>query len=65
MWSSTAVLLILIDTVQVTKLAKMSSLPEVIGEKFLYFGFGSNLLSERIHINNPSARRRTIGKLKV
>ncbi|XP_060528657.1 gamma-glutamylcyclotransferase-like isoform X1 [Cylas formicarius] len=32
-------------------------------EKFLYFAYGSNLLSHRIHINNPSAVRRGIGKL--
>eukprot|EP00092_Neocalanus_flemingeri_P063501 GFUD01076864.1.p1 GENE.GFUD01076864.1~~GFUD01076864.1.p1 ORF type:complete len:173 (-),score=69.32 GFUD01076864.1:83-601(-) len=31
---------------------------------FLYFAFGSNLLTERIHINNPSAVFRTIAKLK-
>lgn len=31
--------------------------------KFLYFGFGSNLLTERIHINNPSAKKVTIARL--
>merc|ERR1711936_529450 len=31
---------------------------------FLYFAFGSNLLTERIHINNPSAVFRSIAKLK-
>ena len=30
---------------------------------FLYFAFGSNLLTERIHINNPSAVFRSIAKL--
>lgn len=33
--------------------------------KFLYFAYGSNLLSKRIHINNPSAVRAGIAKLKV
>ena len=31
--------------------------------KFLYFGFGSNLLTERIHINNPSAVKLSIARL--
>ena len=31
---------------------------------FLYFAFGSNLLTERIHINNPSAVFRSIAKLR-
>ncbi|XP_017058834.1 gamma-glutamylcyclotransferase-like [Drosophila ficusphila] len=30
-------------------------LPEVRGNKFLYFGFGSNMLADRIHIKNPTA----------
>jgi hypothetical protein len=33
--------------------------------KLLYFGYGSNLLSERIHIQNPSAVFKTIGRLDV
>lgn len=32
---------------------------------FLYFAYGSNLLKERIHINNPSAKMISVGKLKV
>lgn len=32
---------------------------------FLYFAYGSNLLLQRIHINNPSAKRIAIGKLEV
>ncbi|XP_066244821.1 gamma-glutamylcyclotransferase-like [Euwallacea similis] len=32
-------------------------------KKFLYFAYGSNLLSHRIHINNPSAERAGIGCL--
>ncbi|KAI8041128.1 hypothetical protein M5D96_005380, partial [Drosophila gunungcola] len=31
--------------------------PEVRGHKFLYFGFGSNMLAKRIHIQNPTAVR--------
>lgn len=33
--------------------------------KFLYFAYGSNLLSHRIHINNSSAERAGIGCLHV
>ncbi len=36
---------------------KMSS------QKFLYFAFGSNLLAERIHIKNPSAVFKSVGKV--
>lgn len=32
---------------------------------FCYFAYGSNLLAQRIHINNPSAVRIGIGKLNV
>lgn len=32
---------------------------------FMYFAYGSNLLSKRIHIKNPSAKRLGIGKLDV
>ncbi|CAG9771101.1 unnamed protein product [Ceutorhynchus assimilis] len=32
--------------------------------KFLYFAYGSNLLSHRIRINNPTATRSGIGYLK-
>ncbi|XP_044743463.1 gamma-glutamylcyclotransferase-like [Chrysoperla carnea] len=32
--------------------------------KFLYFAYGSNLLSKRIHLKNPSAVRKCVGKLK-
>ncbi|KAJ8969240.1 hypothetical protein NQ317_002638 [Molorchus minor] len=35
-----------------------------MGGKFLYFAYGSNLLKQRIHINNPSAVRAGIAKLK-
>ncbi|CAL4101429.1 unnamed protein product [Meganyctiphanes norvegica] len=31
---------------------------------FLYFAYGSNLLTDRIHVNNPSARKVDVGKLK-
>ena len=36
-----------------------------MGDTFLYFGFGSNLLKERIHISNPSAKFVCTAKLKV
>ena len=32
-------------------------------ETFLYFAYGSNLLTERIRINNPSARFKSVGFL--
>jgi hypothetical protein len=34
-------------------------------KSFLYFAYGSNLLAQRIHINNPSAVRKDIGKLEA
>ncbi|KAG4078398.1 hypothetical protein HA402_013108 [Bradysia odoriphaga] len=33
-------------------------------ETFMYFAYGSNLLSRRIHFQNPTAVRRGTGKLK-
>ena len=33
-------------------------------ETFLYFAYGSNLLTERIQINNPSAKFKSIGFLR-
>ena len=33
--------------------------------KFKYFAYGSNLLRERIHINNPSAKKVNIGRVDV
>ena len=33
--------------------------------KFKYFAYGSNLLKERIHINNPSAEKVDIGRVDV
>lgn len=32
---------------------------------FIYFGYGSNMLSARIHLQNPTAERIGIGELKV
>ncbi|XP_022217582.2 gamma-glutamylcyclotransferase [Drosophila obscura] len=32
--------------------------------KFYYFGFGSNMLARRIHIQNPTAKRIGAGKLE-
>ncbi|XP_046387088.1 gamma-glutamylcyclotransferase-like [Ischnura elegans] len=40
-----------------------SSYSAMSSEKFLYFGYGSNLLSKRILINNPSAVRKGAAKL--
>ncbi|KAH8411180.1 hypothetical protein KR222_009652, partial [Zaprionus bogoriensis] len=30
-------------------------MPEVHGDRFYYFGFGSNMLAKRIHLQNPTA----------
>ncbi|KAI4497969.1 hypothetical protein M0802_006793 [Mischocyttarus mexicanus] len=35
-----------------------------MANKFLYFAYGSNLLTKRIHYNNPTAVRKDIGCLK-
>lgn len=35
-----------------------------MSNKFLYFAYGSNMLTKRIHINNPTAVRKEIGFLK-
>ncbi|XP_063242880.1 gamma-glutamylcyclotransferase-like isoform X3 [Bacillus rossius redtenbacheri] len=36
----------------------------VMASKFLYFAYGSNLLAQRLHINNPSAVRVAAAKLE-
>ena len=36
-----------------------------VRESFLYFAYGSNLWSERIRLNNRSARFKAIGRLEV
>jgi hypothetical protein len=41
------------------------SLVDKMTKSFLYFAYGSNLLARRLHINNPSAVRKEIGKLKA
>jgi len=38
---------------------------KTMANKFYYFGFGSNMLARRIHIQNPTARRIGAGKLQV
>ncbi|EDW78925.1 uncharacterized protein Dwil_GK11538 [Drosophila willistoni] len=35
-----------------------------MASKFYYFGFGSNMLARRIHIQNPTAKRIGAGKLE-
>uniref|UniRef100_A0A1I8M3K9 gamma-glutamylcyclotransferase n=1 Tax=Musca domestica TaxID=7370 RepID=A0A1I8M3K9_MUSDO len=46
------------------KMKEIRKLPEVHGEKFYYFGFGSNMLTKRIHIQNPTAVKIGPGKLE-
>lgn len=42
-----------------------SSLKLIMASKFYYFGYGSNMLAKRIHIQNPAAQRVGVGKLEV
>ncbi|KAM7358567.1 gamma-glutamylcyclotransferase-like isoform 1-T1 [Cochliomyia hominivorax] len=35
-----------------------------MASKFYYFGYGSNMLAKRIHIQNPAAQRVGVGKLQ-
>ncbi|XP_065360179.1 gamma-glutamylcyclotransferase-like [Calliphora vicina] len=69
-------LLILVFLVQVLSLVQSSvipnstnktdveNLPGVNGDKFYYFGYGSNMLAKRIHIQNPTAVKIGAGILK-
>ncbi|XP_036327255.1 gamma-glutamylcyclotransferase-like [Rhagoletis pomonella] len=41
-----------------------TELPESLGNKFIYFGYGSNMLTKRIHIQNPTAQKIGMGILK-
>ncbi|XP_067002424.2 gamma-glutamylcyclotransferase isoform X2 [Anabrus simplex] len=43
---------------------RMTKNAPTANDKFLYFAYGSNLLAQRIHINNPTAKRIATGKLK-
>ena len=44
---------------------ELQKLPEVNGSIFYYFGFGSNMLTKRIHIQNPTAKKIGAAKLEV
>ncbi|XP_073837271.1 gamma-glutamylcyclotransferase-like [Musca autumnalis] len=46
------------------KMKEIRKMPEVHGDKFYYFGFGSNMLTKRIHIQNPTAVKIGPGKLE-
>lgn len=52
-------------TTEAEKMKEIRALPEVHGDKFYYFGFGSNMLTKRIHIENPTAVKIGPGKLEV
>ncbi|XP_060657512.1 gamma-glutamylcyclotransferase-like [Drosophila nasuta] len=56
MKSLIACVIILFEVSQIYGLDLVKQLPEVHGDKFYYFGFGSNMLAKRIHIQNPSAK---------
>ena len=47
------------------KTLDLQNLPEVKGDKFYYFGYGSNMLTKRIHIQNPTAVKIGPGELQV
>lgn len=47
------------------KTLNLQNLPEVRGDKFYYFGYGSNMLTKRIHIQNPTAIKIGPGELRV
>lgn len=49
----------------VSLLLPHANLTEVNGNKFYYFGYGSNMLTKRIHIQNPSAIKLGMGQLMV
>ncbi|XP_055902234.1 gamma-glutamylcyclotransferase isoform X2 [Eupeodes corollae] len=55
---------ILSSSDKVKNVVETMELPEVDGDHFNYFGYGSNLLAARIHIENESAVRKAVGKLK-
>ncbi|XP_062131501.1 gamma-glutamylcyclotransferase-like [Drosophila sulfurigaster albostrigata] len=55
MKSLIACVIILFGVSQIYGLDPVQQLPEVNGDKFFYFGFGSNMLAKRIHIQNPTA----------
>ena len=46
-------------------LTECTWLVDSMADAFLYFGYGSNLLMQRLQLLNPSAEFVTIGKLKV
>ncbi|NP_001155144.1 gamma-glutamyl cyclotransferase-like venom protein isoform 1 precursor [Nasonia vitripennis] len=46
------------------EVASSNESPKNMSRTFFYFAYGSNLLSQRIHIKNPTAVQRYIGKLK-
>ncbi|XP_013116748.1 gamma-glutamylcyclotransferase [Stomoxys calcitrans] len=52
------------SAIDADKMREIQALPEVHGDKFYYFGFGSNMLAKRIHIQNPTAVKIGPGKLE-
>ncbi|KAI5718249.1 hypothetical protein M8J77_018673 [Diaphorina citri] len=51
-------------TMSSTDSAVNTSNVKTANDTFLYFAYGSNLNSKRIHVNNPSAKRKGVGLLK-
>ena len=49
---------------RIVSIFRETSVKKMAKKTFLYFAFGSNLLTERIQINNPSAVFRDIAKLR-
>ncbi|KAL7731640.1 hypothetical protein ACLKA6_007992 [Drosophila palustris] len=58
MKASSALIILIINLGAVSQICGINlvkQLPEQHGDKFYYFGFGSNMLAKRIHIQNPTA----------
>ena len=54
---------LLVKKHMIQKFLSSSIMPFSSSNHFLYFAFGSNLLTERIHIKNPSAKFKCVAKL--
>lgn len=67
MWTKALTIVILFQSLLVTGRVASAAVVKsrMAKDTFLYFAYGSNLLGKRIHIQNPTAVRRGIGRLKV
>lgn len=67
MWLKVLTIVLLFQLMLVRRVAtaSLSTAARMENDTFLYFAYGSNLLEKRIHIQNPTAVRKGIGRLKV